>query len=160
MERWCTESKLYTVGACICLRLRFSVTARWQMRPQAIILCSGHSSLHLILSFSLSTSTEVAKKSLLSFLVSLVNYSHLVIGELTSFYSHTKDIFCHLWLLQSTIRGPVSIRWRWENTGKQRRPRNIPPASYSYSMHLWQHYKLMPKCARAVPSALFSMWPT
>lgn len=120
-------------------------------------MCSGHSCLHLILSFSLLTLTEEAKKSLLRslLLVAVVNYCHLLVEGLTSFYSHTKDTFCHLWLLQGTLRGPVSIPWRWENTGKQWRPRNIFPASYSSSRHLWQLYKLVPKCARTVPSALF-----
>lgn len=158
MERRCTQSKLHTVGTCVCLRLHFSVTARWQMRPQAIIVCLGHSSLHLILSFFiLPHFGQRSQEVLLSLLVSIVNYRHLPIEELTSFYSHTKDAFCHLWLLQGTVCGPVSIRRRWENAGKHRRPRHILPASYSYSMHLWQIYKWMPKCARAVPSALLSV---
>lgn len=113
------QSKLYTAGTCICLRFRRFVTARWQMRPQAIIVRSRHSSLHLNLSSLLLTSPEEAKKSLLSslLLVSVVNHHHLLVGALTSFYSHTKDTFCHLWLLQCTVRGPFSIPWRWGTRG-------------------------------------------
>lgn len=100
------------------------------MRPQAIIVCSRHSSLHLNLSFPLLTSPDEAKKSLLSslLLVSVVNHRHILVEELTSFYSHTKDTFCHLWLFQCAVRGPFSIPWRRGNAGKQRRPRNILPA--------------------------------
>lgn len=142
MERWYTLTKVYTLG--IYVQLRLSVTAHWQMRPRAIIVRSGHSSLNLALSIFLWT--LLAKKSLLSslLLVPFVNYRHLVIEELMSFYSHTKDILCHLWLLQGSIWGPVSIPWRWDKTGKQRRPRNILPALYSYSMQIWQLSKLVP----------------
>lgn len=133
MERWYTQSKLYTLGTYICLRLSLSVTACWQMRPRAKVMFSGHSSPQLILSFSFLTSAEEAKKSLLNsvLLVPVVNYCHLAIEELTSFYSHTKDTFCHLWLLHGTVQGPGSIPRRWENTGKQRNPRTILSASTS-----------------------------
>lgn len=82
----------------------------------AVIVCSGHSSLHLILSFSLLTLTEEAKKSLLRslLLVAVVNYCHLLVEGLTSFYSHTKDTFCHLWLLQRNLKRagqyPMKVR--------------------------------------------------
>lgn len=121
MERWFMQSKLYTVGPCICLRLRFSVTARWQMCPQAIIVCLSHSSSHLILSLSLLTSAEEAKKSLLSSpLPLIVNHRHLLIEELTSFYSRTKDTFCHLWLLQGTVRvGQYHMKVRERREAKE-----------------------------------------
>lgn len=119
--RW---GELYTARICIYPRLRLSVTARWQTRPRATMLRWGHSlRLHHILSFCLS-----AKKSCLRSLLlfpPVVNYHHPLIEELTSFYSHTKDTFCHLWLLRGTVGRPVGIPWRWDKTGKQRRPGNI-----------------------------------
>lgn len=99
MERWCTKRTLYTVGTCISLWLCLSVTTCWQMQPQAIILCPGHASLHLILLLARFNrrSQEIPLSQLL--LVPVVNYCHHMIAALTSFYSHTKDTFCHLWLL-------------------------------------------------------------
>lgn len=139
-ERWYIQSKLYTVGTCICLQLSLSLTARWHIRPQAIITSTTPLAIPSSFSLSLLNFTWRSQESLLSspLLVFLVNYPHLPIEELTSFYSHTKDTFCHLWLLQYTVGGPFSIPWRWGNRGRQRRPRNSLPASYCYSTQLWQ----------------------
>lgn len=80
------------------------------------------SSLHLILSFSLSTSTEEAQKSLLSLRLSVVNYRHLLIEELTSFYSHTKDTFCHLWDRMRAGQYPTKVRERREPKEAKKHP--------------------------------------
>lgn len=158
MKRWYTQSKLYTAGTWICLWLCLSVTACWQMHPQATMVCSGHSPLHLTLSFSLF-STEDAKKSLHCSLlhVPIVNFCHRHIAELTSFYSHTKDAFCRLWLFKDKVQHEcqsVSHEGeRRENNAKKH------PAFFLLTfMQLWQLYKIVPKCAQTVPSALFSVY--
>lgn len=86
--------------------------------------------------FPLRTPTE----DLLWSLLLVIHHHHL----LASFYSHSWDTCCHLWLLSH----------KGEKAGWQTRLETILLHSVSYLMHLWQRCKWVPK---NVWMLLFSM---